>query len=133
MVLDTSAVIALMLAEPAAECVLAALEADVDRRISAASVVECSIVLQSRLGDEGARELDLLMHRAGIRIEPVTERQADVAREAYRRFGSGRHCAGLNHGDCFAYALAADSGQPILHTGDDFSQTDIESIRCPGA
>jgi ribonuclease VapC len=133
MVLDTSAVIALMLAEPAAECVLAALEADVDRRISAASVVECGIVLQSRLGDEGGRELDLLMHRAGIRIEPVTEQQADLAREAHRRFGIGRHSARLNYGDCFAYALAADIGQPVLHTCADFSQTDIESIRCPGA
>ena len=132
MVLDTSAVIALMLAEPAAECVLAALETDVDRRISAASVVACGIVLQSRLGDEGGRELDLLLHRAGIRIEPVTEQQADVAREAYRRFGQGQHSARLNFGECFTYALAVDVGQPVLHTGDDFSQTDIESIRCPG-
>lgn len=130
MVIDPSALIALIRNEPDSERVLAALEADADRRISAAGYVECAIVLQARLGDDAVRELDVVLHRAAIRTEAVTEAQSRLAFEAFRRFGKGRHPARLNFGDCFTYALAADLGQAVLHVGDGFSQTDIESIRC---
>jgi ribonuclease VapC len=130
MVIDTSAAIAMLLSEDAASDVLTAFEQHADRRMSAATLVECGIVMQNRFGDEGARELDPLLHGAGIRIEPVTEHQADYARDAHRRFGKERHPASLNYGDCFTYALALDLGQPALHTGDDFAHTDIETIRC---
>ena len=130
MVLDSSAIIAVLLRESGAEAVIDALDAEPDRRISAASLVECGIVMESRRGDAGPRELQLLVQRIAIHVEAVTEQQAALAMDAFRRYGKGRHPAGLNYGDCFTYALAADLGQAVLHTGDDFSQTDIESIRC---
>ena len=129
MVLDSSAIVAVLLGESAAEAVITALESDPDRRISAATLVECGIVMQSRLGDAGVHELQLLVQRVAIRVEPVSEHQARLAMEAFRRYGKGRHAAGLNYGGCFTYALAADLGMSILHTGDDFTRCDIESIR----
>lgn len=104
---------------------LAAIEADSDRRMSVASVVESSIVVQARYGDPGERELDVLLQRLAIEQVPVTADQAEIARSAFRLYGKGRHSAGLNYGDCFSYALALVAGEPLLFTGGDFSQTDI--------
>jgi len=128
MVIDTSAVVALLGMEPEAARLASALEADAVRLISAATVVEAGLVIESRFGADGGRELDLLLVKADCRIEAVTPEQAEVAREAWRRFGKGRHPAGLNFGDCFSYALARISGEPLLFKGDDFRSTDISAV-----
>ena len=85
-------------------------------------------MIESRKGETGGRELDLLIYRADIEIIPLDPDQAEIARIAWRRFGKGRHPAALNYGDCFAYALARSRRLPLLYQGDDFSQTDIESV-----
>ena len=127
-VLDTSAVLALLQGEEEADRILVALtDADV-RRISAATVVEAGIVLQARYGDHGERELDLFLQRAEVEVIPFSEEHATVARQAYRRFGKGRHPAALNFGDCFAYALAVVLDHPLLFVGTDFSATDVPRI-----
>jgi ribonuclease VapC len=128
MVLDTSALIALLTMEPESARLAAALESDTTRLISAATVVEAGMVIEARYGSDGGRELDLLIAKAGLSIEAVTAEQADVAREAWRRYGKGRHSAGLNFGDCFSYALAKVAGEPLLFKGDDFNQTDIAAL-----
>lgn len=125
MVIDTSAVVALLSMEPEAPRIAAALESDPNRLISAATLVEAGIVIESRYGPAGARELDLLLAKAGFAVESVTAEQADLAREAWRRYGKGRHSAGLNYGDCFSYALAKVKGEPLLFKGEDFPHTDI--------
>ena len=125
MVVDTSALVALLNMEPEAARLAAAMESDVTRLISAATVVEATLVIESRYGAAGGRELDLLIAKAGLSIEAVTAEQAEVAREAWRRFGKGRHAAALNFGDCFSYALARATGEALLFKGDDFTQTDI--------
>lgn len=125
MVLDTSAVMALLNGEPEAAQIAMAIEADPLRLISAATLLEAGIVIESRAGEAGGRELDLLLARMGASVEPVTRDQAELARDAWRRFGKGRHPAALNFGDCFSYALAKDRGEPLLFKGVDFRQTDI--------
>lgn len=125
MVIDTSALVALLGMEPEAARLAAAMESDVTRLISAATVVEVARVIESRYGPAGGRELDLLMAKARLSIESVTVEQAEVARDAWRRFGKGRHAAGLNFGDCFSYALAKVTGEALLFKGEDFTQTDI--------
>jgi ribonuclease VapC len=125
MVLDTSALIALLKIEPESARLAAAIESDTTRLISAATVVESGLVIEARYGPAGGRELDLLMVKAGLSIEAVTPEQAEVARGAWRRFGNGRHTAGLNFGDCFSYALAKVAGEPLLFKGDNFTHTDI--------
>jgi ribonuclease VapC len=125
MVLDTSAVVAMLFDEPEREAFSRLLAADPIRLISAATLVEASIVAEARGGPAAGRELDLLLHRAIIDVVPVTESQAELARGAWRRFGKGRHQAGLNYGDCFSYALAAETGEPLLFKGDDFAATDL--------
>ena len=125
MVVDTSALIALLNMEPESARLAAAIESDTTRLISAATVVETGLVIEARYGPLGGRELDLLIVKAGLSIEAVTPEQAEVARGAWRRFGKGRHTAGLNFGDCFSYALAKVTGEPLLFKGDDFAQTDI--------
>ncbi|MDB5362855.1 MAG: PilT protein-like [Rhodospirillales bacterium] len=124
-VLDTSAVIAILLGEPAAASLAEAIQRNAPRLLSAASLVEASQVIESRKGEAGGRELDLLIYRAGIEIVPVDAVQAEVARAAFRQFGKGRHPAGLNYGDCFSYALAKVSEAPLLFVGEDFSRTDL--------
>lgn len=104
------------------------MEADPVRMMSAASFLETAIVIESRKGEPGGRELDLWIHRAEVDVVAVNAEQAELVRVAYRRFGKGRHPAGLNFGDCFTYALAAVSGQPLLFKGDDFSLTDITAV-----
>ncbi|TSD84550.1 type II toxin-antitoxin system VapC family toxin [Mycobacterium sp. KBS0706] len=125
MVIDTSAILAILLDEPEAPDFERRIAADPVRLISAATLVEAAIVIESRLGDAGGREFDLWLHRLDAEVAPVDADQAQMARRAWRRFGKGRHPAGLNYGDCFAYALAATRGEPLLFKGDDFSRTDL--------
>jgi len=129
MVIDTSALVAMLNDEPQAERFEAAVEADRTRLMSTASYLESAIVIETRFGEPGGRELDLWLHRAAVDLVAFDADQADVARVAYRTYGNGRHRAGLNYGDCFSYALAKVSNQPLLFKGDDFSQTDIDSVR----
>ena len=124
-VLDTSALIGILQNEPEADALLASIESADLRYVSAASVVEAGIVLQARFGDHGERELDLLVQRAEVEIVPLTPDHADLARRAFRRFGKGRHPAGLNFGDCFSYALAVALDARLLFTGGDFGRTDV--------
>ncbi|MGH6681100.1 MAG: type II toxin-antitoxin system VapC family toxin, partial [Bradyrhizobium sp.] len=106
MVIDSSAIIAVLLNEDNAVGFAQAIEAAPQRLLSAANLLEASIVIESRKGEAGGRELDLLLYRAAIEIVAVDQDQVETARIAWRRFGKGRHPAGLNYGDCFAYALA---------------------------
>ena len=128
MVLDTSAVLALLFNEPEAESIEVAIDEDPVRLMSAASVLEAAIVVEARLGAAGGREFDLLLHKVGIDIVPVTSEQLEVGRAAWRQFGRGHHEASLNFGDCFAYALAAVSGEPLLFKRDDFARTDVARV-----
>lgn len=128
MVIDTSAVIAVLLNEPNAPAIARAIASGSPRLLSAANFLEASIVIDSRKGEAGGRELDLLLYRASIEVVAVDQDQAEIARLAWRRFGRGRHPAGLNYGDCFAYALAKNRRLPLLFCGDDFSRTDIEAV-----
>ncbi|WP_108522894.1 type II toxin-antitoxin system VapC family toxin [Bradyrhizobium algeriense] len=127
MVLDTSAIVAIFFNEPDAPRFREQVAEDPVRLISAATAVEAAMVIEARLGEAGGAELDLWLHKADIEIVPVTADHADQARRAWRRYGKGRHPAGLNFGDCFSYALAALSGEPLLFKGNDFSQTDIKA------
>lgn len=127
MILDSSAVLAILRAEPeAAACARAIEEADC-RRISAANFLESAIVIDSSGDPIAARRFDEFFREGEIIIEPVTEEQARIAREAYRDFGKGRHPARLNYGDCFAYALAKVKRDALLFKGDDFPRTDVVS------
>ena len=115
MVIDTSAVVAILRQEAGAEGLLRRLTAAGSRRISAASLLETAIVLESKSGERGGEQLDLFLARAKIEIEPVTEEQVRVARKAWRRYGKGKgHAAQLNFGDCFSYALAQSLGEELL-------------------
>lgn len=128
MVIDTSAIIAILLGEPEAPELARAIEDGSPRLLSAANLLETSMVIEARKGDAAGRELDLLLYRAVIDVVPVDQEQAEIARVAWRRYGKGRHPANLNFGDCFAYALAKTTGLPLLFKGDDFSQTDIGRV-----
>lgn len=125
MVIDTSALVAILFGETERGDFIARMVADVRRLISAATLVETGILVESRRGESAGRELDLFLHRAQVQPVAVDEEQARRARAAWRTFGKGRHPAALNYGDCFSYALAQISGEPLLFKGDDFSQTDI--------
>ena len=125
MVLDTSALLAILLDEPERRRFNELLEADPVRLISAANVLETAIVLESRSGEAAGREVDLFLHRAIVEVTAVDGDQVEIARAAFRRFGKGRHLAGLNFGDSFAYALATASGEPLLFKGSDFALTDV--------
>lgn len=125
MVLDTSALLAILLDEPERRTFNEAIEAAATRVMSTATFVEVSIVIESRSGAEGLRDLDLFLERANIELAAVDSEQAHVARRAFSRFGKGRHRAGLNYGDCFAYALAMVLSEPLLYKGEDFRQTDV--------
>ncbi|MBZ5599680.1 MAG: type II toxin-antitoxin system VapC family toxin [Acidobacteriia bacterium] len=126
MVIDTSALLAIFLAEPERQAFLdLILQAEV-RMISAANALETGIVLEARRGEAAGREFDLFVVRANLQVVPVDGEQVEVARSAWRKYGKGRHPAALNFGDCFAYALAKWSGEPLLAKGTDFGRTDIE-------
>ena len=128
MVLDTSALLALLLDEPGAEEFRTAVEDDATRLVSAATLLETALIIEARKGEPAGRELDILIHKAEIVVVPVEAEQVTEARRAYRRFGKGRHAAGLNFGDVFAYALARTSGEPLLFKGNDFTKTDISRV-----
>ena len=125
MVIDTSALLAILQDEPERRAFNEAIEAADSRRLSTATWVETSIIVESRYGAEGLRDLDLLISKASIDLVPVDVEQAHIARLAFSRFGKGRHPAGLNYGDCFSYALATALGEPLLYKGGDFALTDI--------
>jgi ribonuclease VapC len=129
MVIDTSALVAMLSDEPDAALYEAAIEADPVRLMSTATYLESAIVIESRYGEPGGRELDLWLHRADVQLVAVSVEHAEAARVAYRRYGKGRHPAGLNHGDCFSYALTQISGEPLLYKGDGFSRTDLSPVR----
>jgi len=128
MVLDSSAIFALLVGEPEADRIASAVEADPIRLVSAATLVEIGIVVEAKLGDPGARELDALIQDLSATIVPVTEGHATYALRGFREFGKGRHRAGLNFGDVFAYALSAASGEALLFKGADFGHTDVAIV-----
>jgi ribonuclease VapC len=123
MVIDTSAIVAIALNEPDASEIELRIADDPVRLISAATVLEAAMVLETRLGDAGGREFDLWLLKIGAEIVPVDVEQADAARRAWRR--KGHHAAALNYGDYFSYALAVTRGEPLLFKGEDFAKTDV--------
>jgi ribonuclease VapC len=127
MVIDTSAIVAIAMNEPEAAEFERKIADDPVRLISAASILEITMVIETRFGEAGAAEIDLWLHKAGVESVAVDVEQIDIARRAWRKFGKDRHPAGLNFGDCFSYALAAARGEPLLFKGNDFSRTDIEA------
>ena len=126
MIIDTSVIIAILRDEPDASGIRETLGRPETRRMSAVSYVEAGVVVDGNRNPVLSRRLDYLLRDVQITVEPVTLNQAHIAREAYRDFGKGRHRAGLNLGDCFAYALAKEKGETLLFKGDDFCHTDIE-------
>ena len=125
MIVDTSAIIAILFNEKDAKNYATALTDADSCRLSAATFVEAAIVVEAQTRNNGSHQLDALLRRAGIDIEPFTVEQAHIARQAFADFGKGRHPAGLNYGDCFSYALAKATGEPLLFKGEDFKKTDI--------
>lgn len=128
MILDTSALAAIFFGEPEGERFIETISQADQCRISVANFVELSMVIEGQIGPEAGRQCDVFFSRADIIIEPVTVEQAQLARQAFLDFGKGRHPAGLNFGDCFAYALARSSGEPLLFKGEDFRKTDIRAV-----
>jgi len=128
MVIDTSALIAILQNEPEQREFIDAIEAADARLMSVATFVEVSIVIDARYGAEGLRDLDHFITRAGIELVAVDSEQGEVARHAFSRFGKGRHRAGLNYGDCFSYALATQTRERLLFKGDDFTHTDVDVV-----
>lgn len=124
-VLDTSALVAVLSGETAAPPLIERIAAEDDLRISAGTLLEALVVLQARYGDEGARDLRLLVHAAGARVIPFDADQVELAHAGFVRYGKGRHPAALNLGDLYAYALAKAHGAPLLYVGDDFDRTDV--------
>ena len=125
MVIDTSALLAILQDEPERRAFNEAIEAADTRAMSVANFVETSIVIESRYGADGVRDLDHFLEHAAIELVDVTAAQGHVARRGFARYGKGRHPAGLNFGDCFAYALALERGEPLLFKGTDFAKTDV--------
>jgi ribonuclease VapC len=127
-ILDASAVLAIIFGEPGFEVFAQAISDSTSCSISAATFVEVSIVAESRLGDPGIRQCQEVFRSAQVTIRSVTEEQAHIACQAYSAFGKGRHAANLNFGDCFSYALAKATGEPLLFKGDDFRKTDVHPV-----
>jgi ribonuclease VapC len=126
MVIDTSALVAILLQEADGDELLRLLASGGPRRISAATVLETAIVLEAKSGGEAGDQLDLFLARAQVEVEPVTAEHVQIARKAWRRYGKGRgHSAQLNFGDCFSYALALSLGEELLYKGADFARTDV--------
>lgn len=128
MVLDTSALLAVLLDEPEAAAFARAIAGDPRRIISAFTALETSVVVEAKKGGNGGREFDLLVHKANLDIVPMDAGQAELARSAWRKYGKGRHPAGLNIGDCCSYALARYTGEPLLFKGEDLSKTDVHRL-----
>ncbi|MCC5849004.1 MAG: type II toxin-antitoxin system VapC family toxin [Verrucomicrobia bacterium] len=128
MVIDTSALLALLFNEPEAESVSQILAEAGRLFLSSFTLLETRIVVSARKGPEGSRELELLLHALPIEIMPLTHEQSGFAHEAWIQYGKGRHKAGLNIGDCCSYALAAQLGEPLLYKGNDFGATDLRCL-----
>lgn len=128
MIIDSSALFAILLQEPEAERLAHAVALDLKKLISSATWLELSIAVYLRVGEQGLHDLDLLAAKLHIDIVPMTPQQAEIARRAFKQYGKGIHPARLNFGDCIVYALAKESGEPLLFKGEDFSQTDITSV-----
>ncbi len=131
MVLDASAILAILFKEPERDTFATAISDAGVRLVSSVNAFEAAVVVLARKGPAGLRELDLLFHVAGVETVPFTEEHVRLAREAYERYGKGRHPAGLNLGDCCAYALSRHSAEPLLFKGDDFGRTDVLSAVGP--
>jgi ribonuclease VapC len=131
MVIDSSALLAILQDEPERRALVEVIESADRRCLSVVNLVEASIVLETRRGPDAARLLDTLVDRAGIEVVGVDLEQGALARRAFARYGKGRHSAGLNFGDCFAYALAQALGDSLLFKGNDFSQTDVAPALLP--
>jgi ribonuclease VapC len=129
MTLDTSAVVAILLGEPECEEFNQLLSAATRRLMSAVSVLEASMVMEGKKDEPAGHALDLFLHRASIEVVPFDQDHLALARLAFRRYGKGRHTAGLNFGDCAAYALAQWTGEPLLYKGKDFAVTDVPRVR----
>jgi ribonuclease VapC len=127
MVIDSSALIAILLNEPEAQLMIEALQGDPNRRLSAANLLETSIMIEARKGPAGGRELSLLLHRSKVEIVNLTHELSEAALAAWRTWGKGNHPAGLNYCDCCAYALAHHLGEKLLFKGGDFGKTDIQN------
>ena len=125
MVIDSSALTAILFGEPERQRFLKAIVDNSKRLVCAATMLETGIVVEARQGEAGGREFDLFALRAGLEIVPFDAEQMEIARSAWRTYGKGRHPAGLNFGDCFAYALAKFTGEPLLAKGTDFASTDV--------
>lgn len=125
MVIDTSAVVAIMQHEDGYTELIETLASAATRSISAVSYMEAAMVLITRRGHDAEQKLDAMLAEAFVAIVPVTSRQAQIARTAFRHYGKGRHKARLNFGDCFTYALAKQLNEELLFVGNDFSQTDL--------
>ena len=128
MVIDSSAVLAILYREPEAPGMVAVLESSAVKVVSAMTLLECDIVARVRKGAEGSRDVDRFMAATNPLIVPFDADQAAIARDAFARFGKGRHRAGLNFGDCAVYALAASRAEPVLCKGGDFAATDLEIV-----
>jgi ribonuclease VapC len=128
MVVDSSALLAILFGEPQAAFFAGRIARDPKRLLSAVSALETAIVLQARKGSSGVRELDLLLHATRMTVVSLDADQVLIARAAFERFGKGRHPAGLNLGDCCSYALARSSGEPLLFKGNDFLRTDAATV-----
>ena len=129
MILDSSAIVAILRAEPDASVLAKAIILVETRHVSAVNYVEAAVVIDSGKDAVASRRFDEFFRVSRIAVEAVTPRQAEIARQAYRDFGKGRHKAGLNFGDCFAYALAKEMDEPLLFKGRDFRYTDVESAK----
>jgi ribonuclease VapC len=129
MILDTSAILAILFEEDDAEIYAQAITRAESCRLSAATFAETAILVEAQTRNNGGRQLDAFIRRAGISIDPVTEEQAHIARQAFIDFGKGRHPAGLNYGDCFSYALSKTTQEPLLFKGKDFAKTDLAAAR----
>ena len=128
MVMDSSALIAILLGEPEAEALAVAMADAPKRLLGVVTALETSIVIEAKKGEFGGRELDLLLRRTGVDIVGMDAAQWELAREAWRQFGKGRHPAGLNIGDCCSYALARHTREPLLFKGEDFPSTDVSAV-----
>ena len=129
MIIDTSAILAVLFDEEDAAIYARSIAQSDTRRMSAATFLEAAIVVENQTKPGGSNQFDAFMRLADIAIEAVTPEQAHIARQAYIDFGKGRHPAALNYGDCFAYALAKATEEPLLFKGKDFSKTDVAAAR----
>jgi ribonuclease VapC len=127
-IIDTSALVAILIEEPEGDAFLKLIESTPECRISVVSWVELAMVLAREARSTTPARAELFLHQSGIQIEPVTIEQGQIARQAFLDFGKGRHKAGLNFGDCFSYALAKSTGEPLLFKGNDFRYTDIVTV-----